>query len=537
MKSPEKNFDELIKQQLSDIEIQPPAPLKKQVFGKLAMLAFFRYIKRNSLFVLLLLMISVLGIFSYNASRETGSDPKENNGYKSSSYKTDNENDNTAAQKNQDITFDEKKSDATHNENTTHNSNSNTNNNTQDLADNTTGSEKNIQPETEHSAAKTAVAPAINNSQKRHDDNLTSNLATSASGTPTEILPEYENNDHTQGNNLAINKSGTALQETSNAAASGVQEINKTTGYSPNVRTEFAISEMLTLPGLIDTENSLKVSYPPAPVNKMRQPLSWSVGMNIGHSLLQYPLTRLPENRDDDTYSYSSTLYYPSITAGIDIRAEKRHLFFEAGVQYALFTENIKSDNVLINPQNHQFYNFTGQTMNVDTGGGSYHYFWICDSVPRLLDSVWTWKIDTTYLNLYDTVNTKVYDTLHHPEWRNSYTFIELPLSVGWQYNFGRLNVGIKTGPIMSLLVGTKGFVPSGRNEQAYMNTLDSEFKKFSMGLSWHIATMVSYLINERILLECQPYYRMNLKSISTSSGYAMKNNSLGITVGVRYFF
>ncbi len=534
MKSSEKNFDELIKQQLGDIEIQPPAPLKKQLFGKLARLAFFRNIKRYSLFVTLLLLISALGIFSYNSIQKTDSSPKENNGFKSSTYKADNENNNTAAQKIQDITFNEKKSDATHNENTSNDHNSN---NTQALAENTTDFEKNYKTEAEYSAAKNAVVPIKNPSLKTHDDNITSTLATSAPGTPTEIHAEYKSNSTDLNNSLAVNKSGTTLPESNNTTAAGVQETNKTIDYSANVRTGFAISEMRSLPGHINTENTLKMAYPEAPVNKMHQPLLWSVGLNIGHSLMQYPWTRLPENTDDDNYHYSSTLYFPSITAGIDIRAEKRHLFFDAGIQYARFTENIKSDNILINPQNQQFYNFTGQTMNVDTGGGSYHYFWICDSVPRLLDSVWTWKIDTTYLNHYDTINTKIYDTLNHPEWRNSYTFIELPLSVGWQYNFGKLNIGIKTGPIMSLLLGTKGFVPSGRNEQAYMNTLNSEFKKFSMGLSWQVAAVVSYFISERMLLECQPYGRMSIKGVSTSSGYVMKNNSLGITVGVRYFF
>ncbi|MEI6123407.1 MAG: hypothetical protein WCQ95_07235 [Bacteroidota bacterium] len=267
-------------------------------------------------------------------------------------------------------------------------------------------------------------------------------------------------------------------------------------------------------------------------------PLLWSVAVYGEHSLYQTNCIRLAKRMDDLQPEVSAKMGFPSGSLGLNVKAEMKYFFFDFGVQYTHLTEKFVANQINYNAHNLQSIALAGQNMTIDTMGGYYHYYYMADTIVRLIDSVWTWKTDTSLMNLYDTTYKKVYDTLRNASWRNSYSFIEIPLAFGWQKNFGRLAIGVKTGPIVSMLVATKGHIPYAVVASPSLVAVSDEFKKYRLGMSWQIAALCNYQLNYRMLLELAPYYRFNLVGIkSAASGNKLLNNSFGIQLGVRYYF
>ncbi|HNW89347.1 MAG TPA: hypothetical protein PKN48_06765 [Bacteroidales bacterium] len=530
MKDSEKDFDLLIKNSLSDMEIPPPEHLKKGVFGKLSRYALVHKIKRYGIYILLFVLISAVGIFAYQALHEPTATLPENPDLHAGLNKEIPGNDLTKNQNNSIVNHRETKAGIINNGNNTNTDNTNkttvTGNTKSNYLEKYPEKEnKSYTNEIKSNSGNTADKDNINAKDKTHvKSGMVKNISAEA---PTD------NNDHNK--EFTNNIQETTFKTKEQTDLNIIEKSNSP--ISENKRVVNSIPKMILLKNSVGSDNSLSIISAASPVKKKYNPLIWSAGFNIGQAIHQNPLIQLQKAQDENNYSFNTSLDFPSAIAGLDFRAEKKHFFFDFGVQYSHFSENIKSDDLLINPQSQQFYNFAGQTMNIDTGGGYYHYFWICDSIIRIIDSVWTWKIDSSFTDNYDTINTTVYDTLNNPEWKNSYTFIELPFSVGWQYNFGKINVGLKTGPILSMLIGTKGFIPAYMNDQTTQNAVDTEFRNFRIGLSWQVSAVVSYFISERILIECQPYSRFTITGIKSSSGYTLKNNSLGLMAGIRYYF
>jgi hypothetical protein len=269
-----------------------------------------------------------------------------------------------------------------------------------------------------------------------------------------------------------------------------------------------------------------------------KTPLLWSVGFNLGHSLIQSGIIKTYEQVSDDNIVIDSKLNFPSGFAGINVRGEKRHLYFDFGLQYTNFSEKISTNQLLYNSQEYQNISFLGQTAVIDTNGSYWHYFYISDSTIRIIDSVKTWRTDTNVITVYDTTFAQRFDTLKNPAWVNSYSLFEIPLNIGWMKNFGRVNLGLSTGPIFSLLVGTKGKMPYHKTNQTELIAIKQEFHQFRLGVSWQMSGLINYQFSNRMLVEFSPYYRHTLlpfKSSGTSS--TLNNNSFGLQLGIRYYF
>jgi hypothetical protein len=104
--------------------------------------------------------------------------------------------------------------------------------------------------------------------------------------------------------------------------------------------------------------------------------------------------------------------------------------------------------------------------------------------------------------------------------------------------NFGRLNLGFKTGPIINMLISVKGNMPILYNNTIILSDIKNEFKKYRFGLSWQAAATVGYFISSNIAVELSPYYKFNLIGIKPINKEAeIKNNSFGLQVGLRYYF
>lgn len=511
MKNAREDFDLMVKNSLNGMEIPPPAALKKGVFDILGRYALMQKIKRNGIYLLLIILFCALGIYAYNTSGDTAAKPAEHSHHNNIA-----QNNHTAIVKknNQNII---EKNQAKPESNNPETKNTNFNNYT--TPSNIKPTEKN----TKNLNAQASVPAGVHQNLK--SENKNQNAAVTNEKT---IVTNYEQSSIPANEQTFVEtKVQTAYtSSSSNSNFSETSKIESSVFTVPKIKTPDifpASADLLSL----NTGTQTKIFH---------NPLLWSIGINAGHSLYQNQIISLPASFDDNKYSFNTSMDFPSFSIGLDARAEKKHFFFDFGLQYAHFSEIIRSGDVMLNPYEEQLVNWTGQTLQLDTAGGYYHYYYMCDSIVRVLDSVWTWNIDSSLINNYDTINEKVYDTLKNPEWKNSYTFIEIPFFFGWQHNFGKINIGVKTGPLLSMLIGTKGYIPSNISEIATLNETGSEFKKFRLGLSWQVSAVASYFISERILIECQPYYRFTISGIKSPTGYTLKNNSLGLTVGIRYY-
>jgi len=512
MKNVKEDFDLMVKNSLDGMEIPPPADLKKGVFNILGRYALMQNIKRNGIYLLLIILFSALGIFAYKTINNPAAKLAEDNKLKSVAF---NSNASNAMDNSQSNTYENQNIPESNNP---VNKNANLNN------DNTPAIIKSAEKITDNNKKQKtvfAVDPQKSLAGKKNQTISATNEKTfTASNYQTQSLTNEQTYAETKVQ--TVNSAGSA-----NINFSGTYENKSVIFTSPKIKTQNLIPASADLLILNTTEQT----------KKFNNPLLWSIGINAGHSLYQNQMIKLPSSFDDNNYSFNTSMDFPSVIIGLDARAEKKHFFFDFGVQFAHFSEIVRSGDVMLNPHEEQFVNLAGQTLHIDTAGGYYHYYYLCDSIVRVQDSVWTWKIDSSLVNNYDTINKKVYDTLKNPEWRNSYTFIEIPFFFGWQYNFGKVNIGLKTGPLLSMLIGTKGYIPSNISENATMNETGAEFKKFRLGLSWQVSAVASYFISERMLIECQPYYRFAISGIKSPTGYTLKNNSLGLTVGIRYYF
>jgi hypothetical protein len=493
MKNQKEKIDLLFKDEISDYEIAPPAELKEKVFIEMQASGFYNKKGRNILIMLLLLVISIMAFISvliYNNDNLAFVNSIKN--YSSKPQITEKGNILTSVNKNKEIAIPLQDNKFKENKNQTQDHNSFLTQNKPDKIDTKSISNQN----------ETIITtdPDI---QKSNDISI---------------------NDKPE---VIVNDSYVINEKNSNIENSPPTIYNNTS--LPERINIIDIANFSIYDGNINDKLVRKI--------KTKQPLLISMDLNAGHSLVQGSVLNIAKANNEDANNYTSKMQWLSGSIGMNIKFEKKHFFGEAGIQISKFTEEISTDKILANPYGFHTLEISGQNTQVDSTG-YYHYFYISDSNIRVIDSVWAWDIDTSFYNTYDDVYKTAYDTLLNHSWKNSYTFIDIPLFFGWQMNFGRLNLGFKTGPIINMLISVKGNMPILYNNTIILSDIKNEFKKYRFGLSWQAAATVGYFISSNIAVELSPYYKFNLIGIKPINKEAeIKNNSFGLQVGLRYYF
>ena len=392
------------------------------------------------------------------------------------------------------------------------------------------------------------------NKQGSNDPNSEQLNTNKKSTLPTETISVNTNlknnkpNPYDKTNTLQVNTSSINQPSATNPESTGsLTLVNTERSSGAKITTSSLLKDKIIMPAMkyensLITEQVNNILMAPqenqTTGKRYKLPLLWSIGLTLGHSVTQSDIIKTSEQVSDANFNVDSKLTFPSGYIGLNARAEKRHFFFDFGLQYTMLSEKISPNSLLHNAREYQDITYLGQNTIIDTNGAYWHYFYISDSTIRIIDSVWTWRVDTSLVNMYDTAYLQTYDTLKNSSWVNTYSLFEFPLNVGWMKNFGRVNFGVSTGPIISLLVGTKGSMPYHITNNVELIATKQEFQAFRFGLSWQIAGIAGYQFTDRLLLELSPYYRHTLlpfRSSVTSS--TLKNNSFGLQLGLRYYF
>jgi hypothetical protein len=146
---------------------------------------------------------------------------------------------------------------------------------------------------------------------------------------------------------------------------------------------------------------------------------------------------------------------------------------------------------------------------------------------------------------VFTTKDIPVYDSLQHvadDRAVNRYTYLRIPLMLGFELvETNHFSLGIKAGPAISFLIGTKEALPfidypNARLIRVENNTLSR------VKMNWEIqaALDLEYSLVKNFSLYAQPYYKHYFKPFATkeSTSTSVKDPySIGIEVGARFNF
>ena len=152
------------------------------------------------------------------------------------------------------------------------------------------------------------------------------------------------------------------------------------------------------------------------------------------------------------------------------------------------------------------------------------------------IDTVW--NSNGSYYITRDTTIKEIYGK-EDIQKLNTYSMIDIPLILGYQFKYNDLNVGINTGMILNLLSFQKATMlnMNGEVESFDQNSSYNIFNK-NLGVSIYTSAYLGYRINENVELFVEPKFRYYLKSF-TNANYPLtqKYSKFGISLGPRYFF
>ncbi len=216
----------------------------------------------------------------------------------------------------------------------------------------------------------------------------------------------------------------------------------------------------------------------------------------------------------NDSNNFSDTIksiISPNFTYsfGAHINYNIKNFFIQSGILYTQFVETLNYN-----------YNQTYSYYDIDT-----------------LDSYYTIAgIDTNWYYVKDSVkmektNSKLYESI------NKTTYIEIPLSLGYNIKGNFISFYLKGSIITGFLINVNGKIISQNNNK--LVDIDSNNPKFvkpnfafagSIGIKCKLDNSSSLII--------EPCYRKSLNSIYNKSyPISKKTQSIGLTVGLRYKF
>jgi hypothetical protein len=159
--------------------------------------------------------------------------------------------------------------------------------------------------------------------------------------------------------------------------------------------------------------------------------------------------------------------------------------------------------------------------------------------------SIITFTVNPGNVIVYTTKDIAVYDSLQHiadDRALNRYTYLRIPIMIGFElFETNRLSIGIKAGPAISFLIGSKEAsviidYPNARLIRIDNNTL------VRVKMNWEIqaALDIEYRLIKNFSLYAEPTYKHYFKPFETQESATITAKdpySIGIEVGARFNF
>ena len=194
---------------------------------------------------------------------------------------------------------------------------------------------------------------------------------------------------------------------------------------------------------------------------------------------------------------------------------------------------------------------FTYDTIHTDYTVIKYEY-----ENYTVLDTVWRYKIDSVFISnmdtiahiKYDTVRVATYDTSYYSSVDtniyttyyqniNKYTYIEIPLSIGYAFNIKKFAIRPTVGALFGIMLNAKGNGISTTNKNEVYSLSEMDLPFMNIQVSMFVGIGFEYKIQENLALSFQPFYRRNLSSIYSEESVLDKRFSgLGASFGLSFY-
>lgn len=334
------------------------------------------------------------------------------------------------------------------------------------------------------------------------------------------IYQTYQDNHLEQVmNTSALNAANPAPTEQEIRVKAPFQQINAPVNTGRSAKTEKNAPATTTrghwTPGLTQTlrageitvADAVNYNLSPRDVRKLsayqeyarKSKASWSVGAYFNPEVTVYNSPDLA-----NTVSYNVSVL-PQVSFN--------HLFVQSGIN-ARFTHDKENPTV--------FYNkFLGTYQDV--------YLVTFDST------------ENGVVPTYYTHEVSVYDTIEHyavTETQSSFTYLEVPVLIGYQVEFGRFSIFAKGGPAASFLVGKKMPVQDPEEGARIVNVDYQVPSRSTVNWQLMLSAGIGLQLSDRIGFSLEPTFRYSLKSEYDVSGNAGGNAcSYGVRAGLNYKF
>jgi len=137
----------------------------------------------------------------------------------------------------------------------------------------------------------------------------------------------------------------------------------------------------------------------------------------------------------------------------------------------------------------------------------------------------------------YHTQSVEVYDTVNHysiSETKANYTYLEIPLLVGYRYTFGRFSLFGKAGPAASFLVVKD--VPEAGFPEDKARIVNVNYQTVNWQLM--MGAGVDYKLADKLNFSLEPTFRFAIKQeYELLNGGKGNTTSFGIRAGLNYNF
>jgi len=146
---------------------------------------------------------------------------------------------------------------------------------------------------------------------------------------------------------------------------------------------------------------------------------------------------------------------------------------------------------------------------------------------------------------VYTTKDIPVYDSLQHAADDRAisrYTYLRIPLMIGYElFESNRFSLGIKAGPAISFLIGSKEALPFIDYPNARLIRVDNNsLSRVKMNWEIEAALDLEYRLVKDFSIYAEPSYKHYFKPFETqetTSSKARDPYSVGIEIGARYNF
>lgn len=218
-----------------------------------------------------------------------------------------------------------------------------------------------------------------------------------------------------------------------------------------------------------------------------------------------------------------------------------RNINIKAGVSYSAFSENFIHSDLPLKPSQqiqHEYngtpwtYSINNAYFYVDSSNGYFHYSYIQDSATHVFDSVWVYLYDTSQVSIFDSVMVNVAEYMKYKRQEFTYSVFEFPLIYAYQYPLGRIGISFGGGIVPGIVTAKPRFMYNGSYfEPAEMT---GSYNRFI--ISALCMAESNYWLNERTGIMLAAGYKRGLNSLYRDDRpYVVRTSAFFLRFGVQY--